>query len=606
MFGLGMGRMGVNGGAGAAAAVMPEGALGIWYASDYDAALRYVPNSIAAIADAPKGNLLRMPRRKFATGSPIFWSSNASPTITDRAGTAPDGTGDASRLVHAGGSQWFLFYAPGEVRPTVPAGTYTLSCYVKSNTGSDQDFMQFCGLATSTTHTATSTWQRFSITATLTEAQQYFIPICAPAGNPAADLLFCDATLHSGASDLGADTLVGHMLLGSSHWDTAAAYAAGEMDFSSSGAGVISFEDGQVLSEVTAICVGKRVASGGNGFASYLNDIQNWTQFGMMWNISSGPAMGWGGSFSDQLTQTGTTNAGNWDPVDAGYYFQATRYDLATSELFLNTAKVLTNSTVNGAATVRDLWSGMTGDFTYGSSHKWHAIALYDRKLTDDEIATAYAALKAHAAESSLTVGGQRLVIAEGDSLTSGGSTKSYPLVFGPNSNPAAFGIIKAVSGSTLASMTARVSAVDDLLENTTIDGVASFFIGTNSLYDYTGASDAAAAANFLTDLAAVCDARRALGKKVVVCTILPRTDAFITAPQLAAHEARRQIVNAAIVADWTGVHCDAVADFGGDALIGVEGASDDTTYYEADKLHLKAAGHVQAETLWRAAVNSV
>lgn len=102
--------------------------------------------------------------------------------------------------------------------------------------------------------------------------------------------------------------------------------------------------------------------------------------------------------------------------------------------------------------------------------------------------------------------------------------------------------------------------------------------------------------ATWLSDFAAYCDARRAAGWKVVAATILPSTNASVTA--------KRGTVNTAL-RSWVGVHADAIADFAADATMGPDAAASDTTYY-ADGVHPTAAGHALLEPIMTAAINGL
>jgi len=87
----------------------------------------------------------------------------------------------------------------------------------------------------------------------------------------------------------------------------------------------------------------------------------------------------------------------------------------------------------------------------------------------------------------------------------------------------------------------------------------------------------------------------KAAGFKVVAVTALPRNDGV---PQ-PAMENSRQTVNASVVANWP-TFADALFDIGSDATIGVYGSELNTTYYQADKVHLTSAGNAYFESLIR------
>lgn len=106
--------------------------------------------------------------------------------------------------------------------------------------------------------------------------------------------------------------------------------------------------------------------------------------------------------------------------------------------------------------------------------------------------------------------------------------------------------------------------------------------VGTNDLA--LGRS----AAQVLADLWTYCDARRAAGWKVIVCTLTDRTDGAVSAGQV-AFDTKRATVNAGIAAGWAS-HADGLADLAGNALLGANGASANVTYFNVDKVHFTAA----------------
>lgn len=108
---------------------------------------------------------------------------------------------------------------------------------------------------------------------------------------------------------------------------------------------------------------------------------------------------------------------------------------------------------------------------------------------------------------------------------------------------------------------------------------VVSVLIGHNDItnsYPVGGSR-----AGFLSALATYLDARRTAGMKVVLCTILPST--------ISNFNTERNALNTTLVT-WAGSHCDAVADFGGDATMGPDAAAANTGLY-ADGTHPTATG---------------
>lgn len=105
-------------------------------------------------------------------------------------------------------------------------------------------------------------------------------------------------------------------------------------------------------------------------------------------------------------------------------------------------------------------------------------------------------------------------------------------------------------------------------------------------------------------NIKAYCQARKAAKNwPIILCTCLPRTAAGINANfETYRLSVNSQILSNAISEGWA----DAIADFGGDATIGATGASDDTTYYNTDKIHLNATGQGIAKTYITSAINTI
>lgn len=113
---------------------------------------------------------------------------------------------------------------------------------------------------------------------------------------------------------------------------------------------------------------------------------------------------------------------------------------------------------------------------------------------------------------------------------------------------------------------------------------------GTNDL------QGGASAATTYSRIVTYCQARKAAGWKVIVLSILPRQAS-------STFETDRQTVNASLLADFPtttaftnirrgGTYADVFVNVGADATIGAPGSQNNTTYYDADTIHLKNAGY--------------
>jgi hypothetical protein len=227
----------------------------------------------------------------------------------------------------------------------------------------------------------------------------------------------------------------------------------------------------------------------------------------------------------------------------------------------------------------------------YASGYDLYDMVFYTRALSDQEVRDAYAVLY-----GSHIVGIPRTVIFEGSSITYRAEATPVTYLFGPNSNPDAFGSDVGTGGANIATLVARATTLDSVMAPTypAQDYILSVEIGANDL----GSGNSAA---FLTSLAAYLDARRAAGWKVVAHTITPRTSQADGGVQF---NIDRAAANTAI-RTWVGVHCDALADWASDPVMGVDSASNNTTYY-LDQVHPTTAGYTLLEPYDRAAINGI
>jgi len=161
-------------------------------------------------------------------------------------------------------------------------------------------------------------------------------------------------------------------------------------------------------------------------------------------------------------------------------------------------------------------------------------------------------------------------------------------------------------SGITTTTLASEAAARIDPLYNSSIAAskrLLIFFEGTNHIAN-TVSADASIFYNAIKDY---CIARKAANPDwpIIVGTILPRGGSMANS---ANYETVRTSVNQSIRDAFTNneTWLDAVADVGGDATIGENGDSANATYYNADAIHLKDAGHTIAATYFRDAINSV
>lgn len=118
-------------------------------------------------------------------------------------------------------------------------------------------------------------------------------------------------------------------------------------------------------------------------------------------------------------------------------------------------------------------------------------------------------------------------------------------------------------------------------------------WIGTNDLKNSDGATVHSA-------LSTYCAARRAAGWKVVVLTALDRGDSGT-----ASYHQNRLDYNALIRANYTS-YADELADVASDPTIGIDGAYNNATYFDADLIHVLPAAKTIVATYVRTALASL
>ena len=142
---------------------------------------------------------------------------------------------------------------------------------------------------------------------------------------------------------------------------------------------------------------------------------------------------------------------------------------------------------------------------------------------------------------------------------------------------------IVATGGASLAFIGSIAAAwVDPVYDATATLNVNLIWAGTN---DLAGGETGAAV---WASLQSYCNARRAAGwDKIIVLTALPRS----AVGDNAGHEALRQAFNTLVRTNYASI-ADGLADVAADSRIGDDGDELDTTYYDADRVHLNTAGH--------------
>ncbi len=294
--------------------------------------------------------------------------------------------------------------------------------------------------------------------------------------------------------------------------------------------------------------------------------------------------------------KAGYFDAGGWkDIADGTSHFQILRWVLSgtSGEMFRNRMSIGTGTysarAMGGTVAVGANYSGSGGFIGCDVGE----LLIFQGALSAED------QLKVQQYLESRWLDYTRIYACDGDSLTEGyglPATDNYPYQLWERlgSNAAYRLVNDGVAYDTLANMvSAAASNIDTLYIADYTKKICFIWGGTNDIA--AGANDATVYDN----LVAYCQARRAIGWKVVVLTMLPRID--FSAPK----EAYRIAFNAAVRTNWASF-ADAIVDVGGDSRIGDPGDYADTTYYEPTGVHLNKTGYGVVADLAYAAIASL
>jgi lysophospholipase L1-like esterase len=365
--------------------------------------------------------------------------------------------------------------------------------------------------------------------------------------------------------------------------------SGGVLDFNSGEIGTVVFPSSVSLPAATVIYSCSKVAES-TGVHVIVADRASYHFWSAGEDISGfGPGFQ---IFSAEYSGQGTGSL--WDKVGNGWHVSSLSYDAGSSECWIDGIKVLSRSVTPPTHSLTSLDIGQVAG-TINAGYRVNAIAFYNRKLLASEQASAYAALKARAALSSLTIPStspERILFAMGDSITDGsfgdigiGATNpGYVYAAARSATPVIRGGNLGVGGRTIATTDPVFDSTYGPMISAAVaagggrDIICTMALGTNDLLSYSGVSA------WLTAFANLCDKVRATGAKLIVATIIPNVNpSFNTA---------RAIANAAI-RTWVGTHADAIMDFASDSIMGLDATASNGTYF-ADGTHPRGAGHAR------------
>jgi lysophospholipase L1-like esterase len=623
--------------AASAAAALPSGALAEFNPANFVAATKTIPNSIA-VGNPATQSLTILPRRQFAANNNAAYGPNSNLTVVDANALAPDGTNDASTVTSTAAGSWFLqAFGGGSAGSSVIASslvagnTYTFALSVKwLGTGTGQ--FKFGTDGGQTLFTATSQWQRFTFTTTFTGSNFSVGFFASPdSGTQPANFAIIDFEVFLGPSDLNTTALTlapqalrnADLRLG---LNVGSSVSSGRI-VNGSNAFVQSVQTIDPANSTVLYAVKQPGPFSGfaDQFEAVLSQIST-PQNGSLWqNFSTGPvinnnmglqvsALSVSGNISGSTDEgfANTEAASMAGMGNAGSFVMATRFSEGTqSSTFINGVKVQ-DLNLGAADTgfsppltptpVNDFWVGtLTNNFP--STYDIYYLVIFPRVLSDAEVQTATAYIQGKVATNGLTLSTPRTMMVFGTSITQSvgsASDTGYYVQGGPSFSPPTFGASWGFAGNGLQNMLDQEDALNAQLAGIPAQEVIlSIEMGANDLGNGAFVGNPT---GFLTAYAAFCDRQRALGRKIIVHTVMSRLDTIIGGTQFNLD--RDNVVNPALKT-WVGVHADALCDIGSDPTMGTDTAPNNTTLFQ-DLVHPTTAGYAIWAPLFVAAVNSL
>lgn len=577
VIGIGLGipyNVFAGGGGGGGAPFIPAGAIADINVADLGGSnAKALPSTFTT---SFSGNMITQ------SSGDIIKSSNTTAAVTEFFANGPQGIQTAMRANCTSGQVYY--FARGLTWPAINA---VFRVKAKLNAGADiaVRFGVFTG-ATESSYQVTlnaTTWTTLETTVTTNGAQQPWLGIQANVG--AADILIDEVQLYlSGETipDFADEILNAPVLKNYVGLTDTVAVSGGALVSGTPFMGVIPLPSNPLrdtFTELTMLIVTKTTSTAGFGRVLGFDDGLGAYIAVSDGQISGAPAL----SYLDRNKSELITN------LDYNVY--SIRVKANEQDLWVD--KFKHHSATNAATGLPSTSVLQVGSNTVGTQYYEgfiSNIAVYDSFLNDADMRTAVDALRARHTAAGLS--GTALTdawIAEGDSISfenaGPANGPSFQAQYFQSTRTGIVGQNNAVPGSSLTTLEARKAALIDRVAVSVAGGVnviVSVLVGANGL------PTIAALESYWSDL-------QAAGAKVVACTILPRDDGII-------NNTARKALNVEILASTVP---DAVADFGGSATVGADGAPTTGTYYY-DLVHPNAAGHAILESIITPVVESL
>lgn len=528
-------------------------------------------------AATPSVNLLGLPEQSFGTFSgfvSVAWEVEGGAVTEGFAANPVDGAMTATRYLASAGSVHQIAQ-----QLAVPAGTYTFSLWAKSNTGVTQNVRLGIDFTLSPDTPVTTSWSRLTFTATTsgTSTQVYFPT--SDAAKDATDIIIYGPQVEVGGSATAYVPANFDGQLGSTRSVDTHDPSWVSTGIDTSAGGYISAVNNSAVSltNITVYAVVKWPSGGGTPSETpIINEHYSSSRLILSGSLFNDVLVF---SYSGSVTpvQEGQVHDGNWHVIVG-------QYDGTTERVFIDNMEVGSVPVTLSSVNLQQLFIGNTNGFTPWPGQIAYA-AICNQAHSTSQIMLNEAHIASDMAARGITIDNtatSRFYVAEGDSITDfvNYGRNGYFFLAARGVAQIVSGRDFAVSGSQIqggivvSNMVDRAAAVDALYNPNRKANILSILIGRNDLGVGTIPT------TFVANLKAYCLARKAVGWKIVLLTVLPST--------VSGFNAVRNTANGLIRGDSS--YYDVLADVATDTTIGCDSCAANTTYY-ADGTHPTNAG---------------